>query len=284
MTKFRHLGKGFISYNRNASPEAHEEYMKNHGLHGLGVLSATKKGRLLDLGFLPNIKSVRSLNLQIPLSHDISFLPLKELSQLKELSISFPPGNSKIELDWFPELERLSVEDLWHDNQFGRIVMSPNRIKKLDIEEFRISDLSFLKYFNLLETIRLKTLKLASLTGIEHCPGLKKIELILLNKLRSIDAIRSLPNLEELEITNCKKITDWESLGQINSLDYLGIIGCKSIPSVNFLSSLSGLKAFQLLKTIIEDRDVSPLVSIPELVVQPKDGYEMSLIPQNKYY
>lgn len=284
MAVFRHVDKHTIAYNRQESPEAHVSYMKSHGVDGLLVTSLIKENMLTSLAFLAEFKFIKNLNLQILVSDNISFSPLKELNQLKELIISLPKGDGDIELSWFPKLERLAVEDTSNENQLDRIVMSSNRIRKLTVAGFGISDVSFLKYFNLLETLQLRSERLTSLTGIQHCPGLKKIELILLNRLRSIDATRSLPNLEELEITNCKKITDWESLGQINSLDYLGIIGCKSIPSVNFLSSISGLKAFQLLKTIIEDQDVSPLASIPELVVQPNDAYEMSLIPQNKYH
>lgn len=98
--------------------------------------------------------------------------------------------------------------DRWHPTESDMA-----RVKKLDLENWKIDDVRFLKYFPNLEDLNLSENNISDISQLPSLKNLKKLDLRR-NNISIIPVLNSLPNLESLDISE-NKISNVDNLANL---------------------------------------------------------------------
>lgn len=177
------------------------------------------------------------------------------------------------------------------------ILTKLTNIKRLDISNCRISDVSYLENLTNLEQLNLSgneisdTSALAKLTNIKHLDmsrcgisdisileSLTNLEYLFLNdnEISDITALAELTNIKHLEISDSHangKISDISVLGNLTNLEVL-FLNYNKISDISALSKLTNLTMLQLRTNKFSD--ISALLNLPNLTSLELRGNEIS--------
>ena len=98
--------------------------------------------------------------------------------------------------------------DRWHPTESDMA-----RVKKLDLENWKIDDVRFLKYFPNLEDLNLSENNISDISQLPSLKNLKKLDLRR-NNISIIPVLNGLPNLESLDISE-NKISNVDNLANL---------------------------------------------------------------------
>lgn len=98
--------------------------------------------------------------------------------------------------------------DRWHPTESDMA-----RVKKLDLENWKIDDVRFLKYFPNLEDLNLSENTISDISQLPSLKNLKKLDLRR-NNISIIPVLNGLPNLESLDISE-NKISNVDNLANL---------------------------------------------------------------------
>lgn len=206
-------------------------YTKNLRIQG-GELSPE------DIQKLSRFQWVEKLYIWPVQIYDISFL--NSMNDLEELTIGGFP--CKIE-DWSPinNCSKLSSVFAWN---VGLSNLEPfenlRRLKRLELQENNIYDITGIKKLSLLESISIWGDDLHDITPIKYAVNLKQIK-IFSTGINDISPLSSLNNLETLILYGCINVSDISSLQHCENLRYLDISNT-SVKDYSMLLSNPNLK------------------------------------------
>ena len=168
---------------------------------------------------------------------------IEHLTNLKKLRLQTPALSGPVNLEHFPQLEDLSVENadliinlescvnlkrLFISKLKSDVFSSLNSLQKLEVAQFsepafhRIGSVNLLQ----LESLTIKAAhNLEDWNGLEGLPALKKLWLFGAPRMRSLDALKCLQKLEWLLLEDCGRIESLAPIVQLPQLCKLNIIG-----------------------------------------------------------
>jgi hypothetical protein len=129
-----------------------------------------------------------------------------------------------------------------------------------------------------LEVLDLSLGNIASLSGIEAFPKLRRVEL---HRLRSLVDIQALAvceaPIEFLHMDGCSKLAGHEVVGRLRALEVLRMHRCGVIASLGFVRECRSLRSFRFLETDVADGDLSPLESLADVCFTQKGHFSHRL-------
>ena len=195
----------------------------------------------------------------------------KAFSGFKIYSISIPRKNPEPEplskeMQWWvalpQEWKKYFMEKLKIDAypEFYQI-RNVQGLRELDISNQKISDISFLSNFHLLEKLSLKNTQVADLSPIKGLTSLIELD-ISGTKVDTLLYLRNLTRLEKLDVSGLKIVSLEDIAGLTNLID----LTCHE----NKLVDLSPLKNLSVLKALdislnYDIKDITPITEIVSL-------------------
>jgi hypothetical protein len=235
----------------------------------LEQLSKVAKVRILGLAYGDRIRDLSLLS---------RFRWLQSLTLGEGCTV---PTFSSVDFSALPELRYLDCDLKAAESLRGATSLRELQIgcKAKDLEVFdSLSNLEVLRVSAPLESLsgvgRLPQLRelcliqnrLETLAGIESAAAsLRYVRLSEMKRLHRIDALAALTRLEKLEFDDKMPLRDFSPIGHLTALEWLDIAIGGSIPNVAFLAPLKQLR-YCMLGTVIEDGDLSVLLTLPKLV------------------
>ena len=110
---------------------------------------------------------------------------------------------------------------------------------------------------------RVKNIK--SITGIEYCNNLTRLDLMNCYELTDISPIKGLTNLYSLSLRNCTKISDISHIKDLTQITYLDLYNCTSVSDISVLKYLTKLGWVELYNTKITN--ISSLENLTKLYI-----------------
>jgi protein phosphatase 1 regulatory subunit 7 len=211
-----------------------------------------------DLNFMLELSAITSFSVD----HPVDISALAECINLRKLYIggSITKG---CEIGRLINLEELT---LGHSGRQNLPDSDMPILRKFWIWDLRASDLQFLKCFASLEDLTIiEARKLDSLSGIEYCPNLQKLDIGYCSKLENINGLLSCKNLIEIEMTNLKRLTSMRPIFHLSKLQRLIVEKVPSVKDIAGIKELKSLNHLAWIDTEIEDGDLSPLLAMPNL-------------------
>ncbi|EHR6179800.1 hypothetical protein KUK79_004508, partial [Vibrio parahaemolyticus] len=192
-----------------------------NGVGKVLILKGSWSDHVLNYMLSNNIKALRLANSLGFKERDISFI--SKLTFLKSLEIYVWDATGLKSIESLPQLEVLGLQcksqqkidfsnfsDLkvflatWSKGLSS--VLTLNRVRKLNIQNYPNQNLESLSGMENLEQLCLTSRKLESLDGIEHLSKLKSLDLYNCPLLVSLNGTEKCPKLKSIEIEACNRV------------------------------------------------------------------------------
>ncbi|KQV54557.1 MULTISPECIES: hypothetical protein [unclassified Duganella] len=145
---------------------------------------------------------------------------LERLTAVRRITFGDELPQPKFDLRQLPALEVVQCEDA---SGLDKRHLNHPRLRYLDLEGLKVSDLTFLSEAQDLEAMRLRRCVLTGLKGSKALNGLRELRLLGAKKLEDVSEIGQARNLEILEIDEAKKLRDISAVHSLEKLRYLFI-------------------------------------------------------------
>jgi hypothetical protein len=200
---------------------------------------------------------------------------LEQLTAVRRITFGDELPKPKFDLRRLPELRVVQCPDA--SSLEARCLNHP-KLRYLDLESLKASDLAFLSEASELSALRLRRCALTSLRGCEKLGALRELRLLGAKKLEDISDIGAAQQLEILEIDEAKKLRDIGPLQSLTNLRYLFVEAEQAMqPDLVWFSNMPGLECAGLWVGT-EQVDWSVLAHHPRLydvVFFTREGYEL---------
>lgn len=215
-----------------------------------------------DIGFLPRLRQIETLDIVAPAVRDFS--PLYVLSRLRKLSLNGKTG--PIDFTQFPVLEDISLGS-WSAKNLNSVFRCSG-LKKLALAGYSGSDLrEFEPLKDKLEGLSLGRLKIENLDGLPTFPALIRFFITLAARLKSLKGIERCPGLQVLWVEQAKELRRIDSVAQLRRLRTLILTNCPLLESIQCIAGLPELATVGLMeKTNVIDGNISVLKTLPALI------------------
>lgn len=188
-----------------------------------------------DISVLASLERLESINLECQFgTFDFGVLP-----NLRDATVRWRPGATSLLHQ--PGLEKLLVDGY------------PNE------------DLRPLAALKRLRWLGLFSRKLVSLEGLADLVALQALSLTNCPSLVDLKALESAHPLKQLQFHSCRGVTSLEPMASLTSLKHLTLEQSGRVGSVRPLQGLEHLEEVYLIGIIVEDGDLTPLLSLPSL-------------------
>ena len=201
--------------------------------------------------FFPTLQELRFVT-----SRQYDLAPLLSLPSLSNLSFSYGPTQ---EFDF----TSLRLKGISFNHKSGKTdsVYGCKALECMAIFGYPYADLVALEGLRRLSTLRLsRASKLGTLDGIQRLSNIRRIWIQSATRLSSLAALSRL-KLRYLHFEGCRSISDYSILGTL-PLDGLTIRECGPVRDLDFLRSLSKLRALIIAATKIESADLEPIADL----------------------
>jgi hypothetical protein len=266
-----------IVYQKNYTSDFVRKAILDDNLDGLRIFAHLKDQKLENLDFLKEYTFLERLDISTVIENDFDYSFLKNLQNLKHLSLGICVLNKKssntVNVGSLVKLKTFSVE---FNQQFCGLENCLN-IERLFLGDFKQSDLNTISCLPNLKTLRIKESTISELSGIESFKNLESALFGHCKRLKDVKAINGLQNLSKLTFSNCPKIKTVNTLNQLPRLEMLELIDCKEIDTFNFINHLPNLQNLKFGGTIILDGNLTPAQRIKSVFYHHKKQYNIKL-------
>lgn len=267
-----------LQYPVNRNFDELVKYINSKKVYKLRIESyAWQKEDLEDLKYFSNIRSI-----SISSSFISDFSGLSNLNNLRELSFG-DNVKAKIDLSVVPNLESLSfffdkqhllnlenctklitlgINNFKPENKKKTTISSKLKIQTLSLGKFnpKSKDFSMVESLPNLKKLSIYTTSIQSMFGIGKFENLEEVKFFGANKLTDICNVGELKEVNKIWIENAKKIRNHQHLKNCNQLNNLRLINCGFVENLKWIENLTKLEELVLTKSIIEDRNLYPLL------------------------
>jgi hypothetical protein len=221
-------------------------------------LSAYAGWRETQIGLLRELPFLTELDLWAAGVKDVS--PLYELPNLKALSVN--GVERKIDFGRISSLRKLNIH--WSQKNFSSL-LDCSELEELGLDGYSGSDLKVFGNLKKMHNFALSFSKVETLAGIENCVSLARFPLASLNRLTSLDHLEGCEGLWHVSVEGAKMLQRIDALARLPYLREFYLVDCPRVASIGPLARLPVLESVSFRTTVIEDGDMSPLLTLPSL-------------------
>lgn len=177
-------------------------YLKEHNLKGLVLYSSDKKKMQVDFSFCKELSFLQYFECLAPLKQKSNIEGLYFLQNLNYLRWIV---SNKFLLDYskFTNLEVLVTSD------YGDMINwdSLTNLKVLLLGNLKMNDCILLSNFKKMTDLKLSDAEITSISGLEKCENLERLELLYCTKIKELlSTLSKIPNLKSVSLKKCKNI------------------------------------------------------------------------------
>lgn len=212
-----------------------------------------RKSKVLNLECLTNLE-------YLIMETDIRFTGLEKMHKLKSLQLGSDYGDTEIDINSLPRLERLERLNITnYDQEIKHFAQFPN-LKYLRIKGCKVLSL---KTMRKLEVLDLENSSINELSTIEIQPRLKKLDLSSQNGDIDLKEMHKFPNLRILSLMETD-VTDISGLEPLKKLEYLDLYYTR-VTDVSVINTLPNMKEINL--ATFTKADLESQLDRPEIAV-----------------
>jgi hypothetical protein len=224
------------------------------------VLNEANGFRSESLSFLADMPDLERLQVLATCIHDCA--AIEKLPRLSRLSLT---ERSRTSFDFASMSNLVSASfGSWSQGRYGSILEHP-KLRDLEIHAWPRATLHEFAALQQLESLELTASRVERLEGIERLPRLSRLVLLLAPQLVDLFAVAGHPGLRDLWVSKARKLTDISALAKVMKLRWLQLADCTALSSLKALQDHPSLVAIWLKGSIIKDRDLEPLATLPNL-------------------
>jgi Leucine-rich repeat (LRR) protein len=232
-------------------------YFEAYGVTHLR-LSAYAGWREKQIDFLRSLPFLTKLDLAAVGLKDVS--PLYELPNLKALSVN--GLERRIDFPRIPSLRNLNIH--WSQKNFSSL-LDCTELEELGLDGYSGPDLKPFRNLKKMHNFALSFSRVETLVGIENCVSLGRFPLALVNRLTSLDHLEGCGELWHVSVEGAKALQRIDAVAQLPYLREFSLVGCPRVESIKPLARLPVLESVFFRTTVIQDGDMSPLLTLPSL-------------------
>ncbi len=231
-------------------------YAEKNEFNSIKIINSIEKGSVgLDLTPLAGNNSISSVYIADDVNlNKVDLSPLYEMNAIKKITMQYLKG--KIEFSKFSALETLYITKA--DSEID--ILNVNGLKDLLLVSTKNTDCGFISNLKELESLRISSAKLKSLSGIESLCALKTLRITYCPSLLDISGVNKIKNLSHLYVEKCKGLTDFSFLSGNESIRDLFLSDVDSLAFIPSMKSIENIKFWNL-----KDGDMNFLFDAPTL-------------------